>query len=70
MARADFVPLSTYHELSEEEMQSHPHALFGGVETIKEELQRRREAYGISYVTIGEDNMEAFAPIVADLTGS
>ena len=55
--------------LSEEEMRTHPHGLFGGVETIKEELQRRRETFGISYVTIGEDNIDAFAPIVADLAG-
>ena len=55
--------------LSEDEIRAHPHGLFGGVETIKEELARRRESYGISYVTVGENAMEAFAPIVADLTG-
>ena len=52
-----------------EEMVSYPHALFGSVETVCEELQRRREEYGISYITIGEDAMEAFAPVVAKLSG-
>ncbi|HCP48794.1 MAG TPA: LLM class F420-dependent oxidoreductase, partial [Gammaproteobacteria bacterium] len=33
------------------------------------ELQRRRETFGISYVTVGEENIDAFAPIVADLAG-
>ncbi len=52
------------------EMLKHPHALFGGVETICEELQRRRDDYGISYVTVPEDAMVAFAPVVARLSGS
>ena len=56
--------------LTEEEMQAHPHALFGDVNTVIAELQRRREAYGISYVTVGEDAMEAFAPVVAALNGT
>lgn len=56
-------------EMSEEEMRKHPHALFGSVDTICEELQRRRELFGISYITVGKDNMEAFAPVVARLAG-
>ncbi len=54
---------------SEADMLTHPHALFGGVETVVEELQRRRAEYGISYVTIPEDAMAAFAPVVARLNG-
>ncbi|MGD8418560.1 MAG: TIGR03621 family F420-dependent LLM class oxidoreductase [Pseudomonadales bacterium] len=54
---------------SEEEMRRHPHALFGSVDTICEELERRRELFGISYVTVGDGAMEAFAPVVARLTG-
>jgi len=53
--------------LTEDEMSKHPHALFGDVSAIVDELQSRREAYGISYITIGEDAMEAFAPVVAQL---
>ncbi len=54
---------------TEEEMRSHPHALFGSVDTICEELERRRELHGISYVTVGEDAMEPFAAVVSRLAG-
>jgi alkanesulfonate monooxygenase SsuD/methylene tetrahydromethanopterin reductase-like flavin-dependent oxidoreductase (luciferase family) len=54
---------------SEDEMRRHPHALFGSVDTICAELERRRELHSISYVTVGEDAMEPFAPVVAKLAG-
>lgn len=56
--------------LSEEEMLRHPHALFGSVDVICEELIRRRETYGISYITEGQDNLQTFAPVVAKLAGT
>lgn len=56
--------------LSAEEMAEHPHALIGSVDGICEELERRREAYGISYVTVGDGTLDAFAPVVARLAGS
>jgi len=55
--------------LSEDEMARHPHALFGSVDAICDELERRRELHGISYITVGEANMEAFAPVVERLAG-
>jgi probable F420-dependent oxidoreductase len=55
--------------LTREEMLRHPHGLFGSVDTVCEELERRRDAYGISYVTVGDQALEAFAPVVARLTG-
>ena len=52
---------------------AHPHCLIGSVNFICEELERRRETYGISYVAVlddGANNMvEAFAPVVARLAG-
>jgi probable F420-dependent oxidoreductase len=54
---------------SEDEMRRHPHALFGSVDTVCDELRRRRELHGISYVTVGDTAMEAFAPVVARLNG-
>lgn len=54
---------------SEEDMRKHPHALFGSVNTICEELERRRELHGISYITVGQDAMQAFAPVVERLSG-
>ena len=55
--------------LSAREMMRHPHALFGSADAICEELERRREAYGISYVTVADHALEAFAPVVARLAG-
>ena len=55
--------------MSEADMAKHPHALFGSVDQICDELERRREAYGISYITVGGDNMQAFAPVVERLSG-
>lgn len=50
-----------------------PHNLIGSVDWICEELQRRRERYGISYVTVLDDGQNgiarAFAPVVARLAG-
>ena len=51
-------------------MREHPHGLFGSVDSICDELIRRRETYGISYVTVGDAQMDEFAPVVARLTGS
>ena len=62
-------PFAQSFGLSEDEMRNHPHALFGSVDTICEELERRRELYGISYITVGLDTMESFAPIVEKLNG-
>ena len=54
---------------TEDEMRRHPHALFGSVDAICEELERRRELFGISYITVGDNAMDAFAPVVARLSG-
>jgi alkanesulfonate monooxygenase SsuD/methylene tetrahydromethanopterin reductase-like flavin-dependent oxidoreductase (luciferase family) len=55
--------------LSPDELLRHPNALIGSVGAICDELERRREAYGISYVTVGDSVMEAFAPVVERLAG-
>jgi probable F420-dependent oxidoreductase len=52
------------------EMRRHPHGLFGTVEEICDELERRRELLGTSYVTIPDHVFEAFSPVVAKLTGN
>jgi len=54
---------------SAEEMRTHPHGLFGSIGEICEELERRREAHGISYVTVTDEVADAFAPVVARLAG-
>ena len=57
-------------KISIPELLESPHFLFGSEEEIIEDLQRRRERYGISYFTIfGEEHIETFAPVVARLAG-
>jgi probable F420-dependent oxidoreductase len=57
-------------KISIAELLDSPHFLFGSEEEIVEELQKRRERYGISYTTIfGEEYIDTFAPIVAHLVG-
>lgn len=55
--------------LSTDEMMRHPHALFGTVDSISDELERRREEFGISYICVPNDVAEAFAPVVEKLQG-
>ena len=55
--------------LSVERLMTHPHALIGSVDEICEQLERRREQYGISYITVGDTAADAFAPVVARLAG-
>jgi probable F420-dependent oxidoreductase len=46
-----------------------PHFLIGTVDEVVEDLQRRRERYGISYVIVPGEAAEEFAPVVARLAG-
>jgi probable F420-dependent oxidoreductase len=45
-------------------------ALVGTVDSVCDQLRQRREQWGVSYAVIGEDNFEAFAPVVARLAGT
>ncbi len=51
------------------EVLEHPHALIGSVDALADELLRRRELFGISYVTVSDRVAEAFAPVVERLAG-
>lgn len=55
--------------LSAEELLAFPHALIGTVDEIAESLEERRERWGASYVVVQGDAIDAFAPVVARLTG-
>lgn len=46
-----------------------PHALVGSIDYMCEELERRRELYGFSYVSILDRCVDGFAPLVARMTG-
>jgi hypothetical protein len=43
--------------------------LDGTAQQMADDLQRRREALGISYLTVPAEAMEAFAPVVELLAG-
>jgi probable F420-dependent oxidoreductase len=45
-------------------------ALVGTVDECCDLLVRRREEWGVSYVVLGDDQYEAFAPVVARLAGT
>ena len=55
--------------LAGEDLRTFPHALVGSVDAVCEEVERRREVYGFSYLTVGDRSVEAFAPVVARLSG-
>ena len=52
-----------------EDILAMPHFLIGTVDQVVEDLQRRRERYGISYVIVPGEVDETFAPVVARLAG-
>jgi alkanesulfonate monooxygenase SsuD/methylene tetrahydromethanopterin reductase-like flavin-dependent oxidoreductase (luciferase family) len=56
--------------VAEEMIAASPFALIGSTDEIIEELVARREQYGFSYVIVGAEDIEAFAPVVAELAGT
>jgi probable F420-dependent oxidoreductase len=56
--------------VSAEEALESGAALVGSETEVIEQLQRRRERWGLSYVIVGDENIDEFAPIVAKLTGT
>jgi probable F420-dependent oxidoreductase len=55
--------------VSPEEALESGAVLVGTEDEIAEQLHRRREEWGLSYVVVGDDNVDEFAPIVAKLAG-
>jgi probable F420-dependent oxidoreductase len=47
-----------------------PSVLAGPVDHIAEQLQRRRERHGVSYLVVSDRHLERFAPVVERLAGS
>jgi alkanesulfonate monooxygenase SsuD/methylene tetrahydromethanopterin reductase-like flavin-dependent oxidoreductase (luciferase family) len=43
--------------------------LRGSPAEMADELQRRRDAYGVSYISVNGDLLEQFAPVVERLAG-
>jgi len=57
-------------DLTAEDIVGSPYVLIGTVEQMVEALQARRARWGFSYVTVFEAARDAFAPVVARLTGT
>jgi probable F420-dependent oxidoreductase len=51
-------------------IESSPFALVGPVDKIIDDLRERRERWGFSYVIVGQNEIESFAPVVAALAGT
>lgn len=49
---------------------SSPMTLVGNVDSLTEELNRRRDRWGYSYIVVPGDEARAFAPLVAALSGT
>lgn len=47
-----------------------PFALVGPADKIIDDLRERRERWGFSYVIVGQNDIEPFAPVVAALAGT
>jgi hypothetical protein len=57
------------YAISPEEAIASPYFVFGTVENVVHQLQESRERYGLSYITIREDHLDLFAPVVERLAG-
>lgn len=53
--------------LTPDEARATPHALIGSVEQICDQLLAQRERWGISYLGLSADQLDAFAPVIARL---
>jgi probable F420-dependent oxidoreductase len=56
-------------QLTPDEILQSPYVLIGTVDQMVENLQARRERWGISYYVIFEPYLDVFAPVVARLAG-
>ena len=56
--------------LTSEQVLDSVHFLVGSVEQITEDIQRWREQFGISYITVIQEYLDTLAPVVARLAGT
>lgn len=55
--------------VSPDSVLASPHAVLGSAEQVVDDLLARRERFGISYITVPEPAMDAFAAVVGALDG-
>ncbi|HWF17439.1 MAG TPA: TIGR03621 family F420-dependent LLM class oxidoreductase [Acidimicrobiales bacterium] len=62
--------LAPIFDLTPDQLRAAPLALIGSVAEIAETLRERREKLGFSYIVVHEAEMDALAPVIAELAGS
>ena len=56
--------------MTPEEGLASPLAMVGTPAQIAEDLRERRERWGFNYVVVAVEELDAFAPVVAELAGT
>lgn len=56
-------------QMPAEAVEATPFALIGTPKQLVDDLRERRERWGFSYIAVGAEDVDAFAPVVAELTG-
>ena len=67
---AAYDTLVSFTGASREMIAESPFALVGPPSKIIEDLRKRRERWGFSYVIVGQNDIDPFAPVVATLAGT
>lgn len=62
--------MAAHFGLTAEQVLASPHCLIGTPEQICADLRDRREKFGISYITVLKEHVDAFAPVVAHLAST
>ena len=62
--------LTQFTGASADVIEASPFALVGPPARLIDQLRERRDRWGFSYVIVGQDDVDAFAPVVAALTGT
>jgi probable F420-dependent oxidoreductase len=62
--------LAPVFDLTPDQLRAAPLALIGSVAEIRETLRERRETLGFSYIVVHEAEMDALAPVIAELAGT
>ena len=65
-----FETLAPAFGLTPAQLAAAPIALVGTTDEIAETLQKRREELGFSYIVVHEAEMDALAPVIAELAGT
>jgi probable F420-dependent oxidoreductase len=62
--------LAAGYDVSIETILQAPYVLIGSIDQICDDLQARRQRYGISYINVFENSLEALAPVIERLAGT